>query len=687
MSSTGASLSLRRALIAGVAAAALGTGALAAQDANAAFTIGACQGSGSVKGQGASFQRDLQSSLKRLFEESDGCGGAVAGPSYNPNGSGNGLASAGAGGGSDTILCAQGGAAIPCTLVDRKMPVGQRDLNVSFQATDEPPTAEQTQRINAGLPGEADDARAHLIPIATGSTAFIMHAPEGCAIGTVTNLTDRAQGTVGGADTGDTAANRTQRIRIRSDLLEKAFAGASDADTWGEIAPGISGAPSSGQYAGLGIADCASVPVRRIVRQDVSGTTYGWKAYLNLINPGRGWLTTYNTPDNRTWPAAGGSGAAVATLVDAGTTQVCPIGGNNLCSARSSNAANLSNTVRLVDGSIGYADLATARGAGFDISPSASVQDYTFWSPLQNNPGGTPTGYAEPTAAPEAHSGSIGEKGANCANVAVQNVPTPANSPGGDPTYGDWSRAFAAGGANYPACVLTYVLAWDDNAPVYGVSSAEEAKARTVKDYLQKAVVSSVGQLKLAAADYSRLPNPQAAPLLTYAQNAVDAIDWNKAAGGGQRDPPREQPREQPRPAPRSDPPRSVPAPPSNAFSIPSRKATATLLTFTVELPGAGALKVDATTKVGRRTLKVASAAASPSGSGRVTVRLTLSSAAKKALARARGKKLKVDVTFTYTPTGGTARTVTQSVTVRAASRRPARRGGRRSNRKKPAKR
>ncbi len=85
--------------------------------------------------------------------------------------------------------------------------------------------------------------------------------------------------------------------------------------------------------------------------------------------------------------------------------------------------------------------------------------------------------------------------------------------------------------------MLTYGLLWDDNAVVYGASDAEQAKARTVKDYFGL-LVSGAGQATLAGFDYSSVPNNSDKPLLTYAQNAVAAIDWNKRASRVIVDPP-----------------------------------------------------------------------------------------------------------------------------------------------------
>ena len=80
----------------------------------------------------------------------------------------------------------------------------------------------------------------------------------------------------------------------------------------------------------------------------------------------------------------------------------------------------------------------------------------------------------------------------------------------------------------YPNCALTYDFVFDDDAPVFGNTPAEEAKARTVKDYFE-AVESEGGQHSLTAADYGAL----SAQIIEIARKGVEAIGWNKAAGSG----------------------------------------------------------------------------------------------------------------------------------------------------------
>lgn len=563
-----AASALRRTLLAGAAFAALGTGALATQDAQAAFTLKRCEGAAGVGGRGASFQATLHTRFKTFYERSIGCAGAT-GPSYLSTGSGDGKAALSAGG----------------RLRDGSEPGrGVRVATVSFGAADEAPTPTELATMNAGPTAAAgDDGRLRTIPIATGASVFILHAPEGCDLSDVTNRTDGATGSIG--DTTDRASNFTQRIRLSGERVEAVFGGDADAATWGQISPGIRGTatgipgdPTRVDQSNAGRA-CADVPVRRIVRSDRSGTTYGWKTYLHTVNSGRGWTSTWAT-DNREWPQAGGSGRA--TILAAVTGAAC-VNADRICSAEG--GSTVANAVAATDGSIGYVDLATARRAfTTTAAASAAARDYTFWAPLEVVAGADRGKYAEPTFHPAAHFNDSTDRGASCDAAAVVDGPTVANSPGGDPTFGDWSKAYAAGGSAYPACVLTYVMAWDDNAAVYGASAAEEGKARTVKDYLEL-IVSTGGQNLLLGADYSPLPNTAGTPIATWAQNGVAAIDWNKTSGGGGVvDPPVVRPPVVVPPVVNPPAP-NPPAAPSNVFSIPSSKSTASLITFTVQLP------------------------------------------------------------------------------------------------------
>jgi hypothetical protein len=120
-------------------------------------------------------------------------------------------------------------------------------------------------------------------------------------------------------------------------------------------------------------------------------------------------------------------------------------------------------------------------------------------------------------------------------------------------------------------------------------------------------------------------------------------------------------------------PPSNQPAPPkprpSNRFTFMLKKPKpgqkAIKATLTVPGPGAIRAKLTASIRRGSRTVTLAKAKKTARAAGRVRVTLRLS---KKALALLRKRhRLNTRVSITFTPTGGTARTKTKRVTLRAA--------------------
>jgi hypothetical protein len=120
--------------------------------------------------------------------------------------------------------------------------------------------------------------------------------------------------------------------------------------------------------------------------------------------------------------------------------------------------------------------------------------------------------------------------------------------------------------------------------------------------------------------------------------------------------------------------------PPSNVFTITSlRSQGRSSLLSSLQLPGAGQLVVTATgtyTTIKRKrgkakakssaTVAVGRATVNVTRAGALQVRLPISNAAKRALTRT--KRMKVIVNFVFTPTGGTANTVTDELTLKGVS-------------------
>jgi ABC-type phosphate transport system substrate-binding protein len=643
--------------------------------AHAAFTLNACQG-GPTKGEGSSLQATAQEQVWTLsvFYTSFGCGsGAVSTSpvSYKSDGSGCGIASIGGGPQSEEKCSTfQAGAAKP----------GERASETRFAASDAPLTP--TEKANAEAAGGTNPGVLHQIPVAVAAVTVIVHFPEGCSLenpepsGNGNTTTGGANDPGGKGGSGDSFTEDTLRVHIPASEMEKIWEG--EAVTWGDVLTSgakvhISGTDTSKLNEGVA---CENVPVRRIVRFDGSGTTYNFKAYLSLLPgaPSGLWTTAPVVGDNNNWPITVGGEKKQPEVV--GASGVCEDAAH-ICTPTTGKGGPLAKAVAATDGSISYVDLATARKEKF--SEEKGKVNNIYWIPLQTinpeKPEGERVGtnYVEPTAVPTAHIvGNGAALGANCTSADFRGLPT---TPGSDPTLGDWSNAIATGSTDtvtYPACAITYDLAFDDDAPVYGNTPLEQERARTVKDYLT-AVESPVGQSLVSGADYGVLP----LSIQSIARAGVEAIGWDKAAGSGGG------PKEVTPPATKSTPPPpstgvTPPPIPSNAFSIASAKVKGKDIVLSLVLPDAGSVQVKAT----GGGVTVGSESASVSG-GKGTVTLAISKAALSKLAKAKGHKLSVKITVSFTPTGGTAATQSKTLTVTQAAVTPPKKKASKKGKKK----
>ena len=190
-------------------------------------------------------------------------------------------------------------------------------------------------------------------------------------------------------------------------------------------------------------------------------------------------------------------------------------------------------------------------------------------------------------------------------------------------TYGNWTTADSTlTGSGYAACTLTYEMVWDDNAVVYCNSPEEEAKARTIKDYLTKGVLSTAGQDSLPTKDYDRLPGQHPA---RSRRPRSTAIGWNKGGQGRpcstQQPPPVATPTPTPGPGTVTPPP---PAPISNAITIPSSRVSGTTISLSLQLPGAGKISIASSTKPKKgKTIKLATKTQTITKAGTQTITVT----------------------------------------------------------------
>lgn len=607
----------KRLLVAGMSLAASAV-LLAPAAASADFTLQPCTGS-SVAGNGSTLQNTAQQTLWAPAFSADSAG-TCSGVSVTYNA---GTAITGSGGGRNALGGSNGNRS------DAALnPTGTR-----FAGSDEAPTPTQQNLMSKGdAANAADDSPIHVVPVAATSIAVMVNVPVTCR------------------DAGDIPAedlDSTGRLAVSSTALVSAFKGGA---TWGQLILSKGGVPSPDSA-------CAAEPVYRVVRPTDSGSTFALKSFLDKVGS-----ENFNGVGNTVWPGSaqqlhtGGTDAAhkcAVSLCDSSGGTPSLTGGGDL-------ATLVSNS----PGAIGYAALPDARGKGFDFQGSTTT-DFTYWLQVSSVTNPTPKEATSDVNGwkSSAATGGPGQKGANC------NGFQPSNLPGGDdPTLGDWTAVDPTGGTGYPICTFTYDLAFDDNAPVWGTSDAEQAKARSVKDYLTY-VVGGVGQSKLGnnVSDYS----PLSGSLANIAQKGVAAIGWNKAQGGGtQTDTTPIPPVTTPTTTVVTPPTVTTPIVPavSNKFTIASSKVKGSVVTVKLTLPGAGKLAVKATTKIKNKTITFSTVSSTVKG-GAGTVTLKASKAAISALKKVSSAKVTFKVTFT--PNGGAAASQSKSVTVKGTHKAP----------------
>lgn len=576
--------------------------------ADAAFTTGKCAGS-DVVGRGASFARDAHNVFINNFQPIY-CAGtpALAGVTYEALGSGAG-----------------------------RLAVKVRETGgPRFGMSDEPPTEAEVAQMNAGTGNEpaetdvnpGDNGQIHVIPAAVGAVAPLVNFPDNCD---VNELPAGAKTPEQNLDL-DATPDDVIRVRFTKAQFENIWAKNAAADEWDEVFSDLEGD-----------ADCEK-PIIRVVRFDDSGTSFAFKDYLNTIDGAQGWLTTFAAGANKTreWP-----GAVFGPRADCAGTPNGPGSQEDTMDHLTSGCANGNGSLvaKLVatDGSVGYSDISTARSnsPSLAVTPEANDND-TYWTQVEN--GGDD--FTEPTSSPNGFR-TDGPKGANCQSTEFKNLP--------GSTLGDWSKATGVTSeVGYGICTLTYGLVFDDNADVWGGSSVEEAKARTVKDYWES-IVTAPAQAALFPNDYAPLP----ANILAIAKTGVESIGWQGSASEeGPKDPP--------------PPPKTTPlplTPPSNAFSLLKKTISSKTgqAAISVKVPGAGKLVLVGTAKSGKKTLKVGQVVLSANKAGTFSLTLKPSGAAKKVL-KEKGS-LKVTLKLTFTPTGGTAKSSNSAVTLKLNGR------------------
>jgi ABC-type phosphate transport system substrate-binding protein len=416
-----------------------------------------------ITGQGSSFQKSAQAIWTPAFNTSsekhacNGTQGTKATPTvtYTSTGSGTALKSWGVG------------------KEEHKF-----DSTNALLGTDEAPSQKAKEEIEENETTLFPKAL-ETVPVVQGAIAILAHLPANCKA---------------------TSTSNKGRLVLNNSTLESLERGTIT--KWSEIkdnGDALSGAGCNSEET-----------ITHIVRLDGSGTTHIFKKYLALINNAsfeatnlageaigaRTWTETDEGKENTTWPTA-----------DAVVRPPAKGGGE------------LVKKVVETPSSIGYVDLATARGNASFVPPTGGANTAFFWMPIQDKTV-EPVTYADPATNKEV----AAPKEANCASTEYTNGETafPPSS-----VFESWAAVTTKTvEKHYTLCGLTFDLAF---ASYGSFPSTSLEEATTVNNYLQF-VVDTVkekeankingGQALIKGHDYT----PLTGKVLTEAKSGTTKI-------------------------------------------------------------------------------------------------------------------------------------------------------------------
>lgn len=319
----------------------------------------------------------------------------------------------------------------------------------AFVGTDEAPNATQKTEIESHATG-AKEKSLETIPVLQAAVAIIVHLPEGCV--------------------GSSEVNKF-RIVLNDSTLEGIYRGTIN--KWSEIKD-----DSDKLSAESGKTCNAEQAITRVVRQDHSGTTHVFKAYLAAINKtpfeaeaypdeigGKATCSEAKPEEEKAW----------SEIAEGCENQRWPTAAK-VVRAKTATGPGLVEEVAATPSSIGYAGLAEVRANGFFTPGSGKGGKDTghFWVELQNKTE-APITYADPSSNGDVETVA----NANCANTVYTDGVTefpPAS------TRELWNKAQSRlNEENYSLCGLTYDLALREYKPY---PETKQKEATTVQNYL-----------------------------------------------------------------------------------------------------------------------------------------------------------------------------------------------------------
>jgi ABC-type phosphate transport system substrate-binding protein len=399
--------------------------------------------------------------------------------------------------------------------------------------TDEAPNATQKKEIEEHREGGPNGESLETIPVAQGAEAIIVHLPEGC----------KAK-----SEVEEKSVKRLLgRLVLDQKSVEEVYAG--KIKNWKELVASVSAGKDELECSGTEAED----RIRPVVREDSSGTTHIFKAFLQQVNTSEKLLMEkFEEVVGGKNTGCGGPLAEQeefwSEVAEGCQNQRWPKEAEVLRPTESGNPGVI-DEVSATPSSIGYADIAVAReyeyfskkgfsrenpltkkvetGSGGENKRGSATkrgeQNTRFWAELQNgnNPTKPDEEFTDPSSTFDVEKlGASNCKGTHYVEGGGKEFP-PAS------TLVSWSEAKAAlVEEHYTICGLTYDLAfkqYEKFLKPLGIEETEgEARATTAENYLLYEVNGGAGGKALKGHDYEALPST----VLKEAEKGVKEIEW-----------------------------------------------------------------------------------------------------------------------------------------------------------------
>ncbi len=400
--------------------------------------------------------------------------------------------------------------------------------------TDEAPNPTQKGEIEKYREGGANGESLETIPVAQGAEAIIIHLPEGC----------KAKSEV------EEKGKKRLLGRLVLDLKSVEGVYSGKIKNWKELAASVGAGKDELECSGTEAED----RIHPVVREDSSGTTHIFKAFLQQVNVSEK-LLMEKFPEEVGGKNTGCGGPLAeqeetwAEVAEGCQNQRWPKAAEVLRPTESGNPGVI-DEVSATPSSLGYADIAVAReyeyfskkgfsrenpltkkletGSGGENKRGSSKrgeQNTRFWAELQNgnNPTKPDEEFTDPSSTFDTEKlGSSDCKGTHYVEGGGNEFP-PAS------TLVSWSEAKAAlVEEHYVICGLTYDLSFKQYEPFLnlsdpGITEKEgEERATTAENYLLYEVNGGAGGKALKDHDYEALPKE----VIKEAEKGIKEIEW-----------------------------------------------------------------------------------------------------------------------------------------------------------------